>query len=109
MFTHTDYDGKIVVTIEGNLDEESSPGLREYMTPLIDGGSKYFVLDMSKVFYAASCGLGVLCELRDRLEDVDGWIRFANASEDLIEVFRFVMLDELFPSFDNIAEALNEA
>ena len=63
--------------------------------------------NMKKVFYAASCGLGVLCELRDRLEEAEGYIYFANASEDLIEVFRFVMLDELFPSFDNVAEALN--
>lgn len=106
MFDYKDEGGKIVITIDCNLDEETAAKFREYVNTLIGQGYKYFVLDMEKVFYSASCGLGVLCELRERLEDEEGWIRLARTSEDLQEVFRFVMLDELFPNYESVGTAL---
>ncbi len=107
MFSHDAIDGKAIVTLGCDLGEDTSPRLRKYMKALIDQDFRHFVLDMKAVAYIASCGLGVLCDLLDNLEDEGGGcIRLVNVNDNLKNVLNFVQLDVLFPVYPSVNRAL---
>ncbi len=106
MFEHIRIGEAVLVKIGKNLDEVTSPKLRTYLHSLIDQGLKHIVLDMEKVSFAASCGLGVLCEINDLMEDEHGWLRLANIKPVLMEVISFVMLTDVLTIFDKVEDAL---
>jgi len=107
LFSHEVIDSKAIVTLGCDLGEDTSPRLRRYMKALIDEGFRNFVLDMKDVAYIASCGLGVLCDLLDNLEDEGGGsIRLVHVNDNLKNVLNFVQLDALFPVFPSVNRAL---
>ena len=107
MFTHREEHGKIVVAIEGNLDEEVSQKLHEYIRVFIESGYSFFVLDCSKVGYICSSGLAVLCSIRSQLQDKGkGWVRLAVLSQDIKDVLAFVMVTDMIGIYETVEESL---
>ena len=57
---HPDGDAKAVVVIAGDLDISSAPALRERLSSILDSGVRTVVVDMGRVTFIDSTGIGVL-------------------------------------------------
>lgn len=67
------------VTVAGELDVATAPSLREALTPLL-GDGVVIALDLSKVEFIDSTGVGVLIGAMKRLQAVGGALRIEAAS-----------------------------
>lgn len=69
------------VSVDGDLDVRSVPGVRRTLDGLIDSGCRRVVLNMGRAAYADSAGMGlILSELR-RMRDVGGLLSLTNVSD----------------------------
>jgi anti-sigma B factor antagonist len=94
-----------VLEVGGEVDVYTAPKLRERIAELLDGNIKAVVVDLAKVDFMDSTGLGVL---------VGGW-RKAKASgatfgvvcdkESLLKIFRITALDQILPLYPSINAA----
>lgn len=65
--------GSVVVTVRGDLDVSTGHLLRKGLVDLIDGqGNLSLVLDVSRVSFIDSAGIGVLVGAHRRLRDKGG-------------------------------------
>ena len=106
MFEYAEEGKVIVVTLHDNLDEVTSPKLQTYIKALIKEGHVFIVLDMKEVDFAASSGLGTLCEMSNRLQELSGWLRLARVNQEFKEVLSFVMLSDVLSFYETVAEAI---
>src|SRR5947208_12473988 len=70
-----------VLEVGGEVDVYTAPRLRERLIELVDGGAKHVVVDLSRVEFLDSTGLGVLVGALKRLRAVDGSLGLVCAQE----------------------------
>jgi anti-sigma B factor antagonist len=93
---HRRQGGWCVVSVEGEVDLASAPGLKSALVELVVGrGYRRFVLELSGVGHLDSTGLGVLAAFRQRL-GADGALKLAGIAPNLLSVLRLSGLDRAF-------------
>lgn len=107
--TITTIDGRTVVEVSGEIDIYSAPTLRERLVDLIDHGHSDLVVDLTKVRYMDSSGLGLLIGALKRVRGVGGQLHLVVASPALLQVFQITALTQVFTIFPTRAEALAHA
>jgi anti-sigma B factor antagonist len=95
-----------VLAFAGELDIESSVGLRTIGVELIEDGHCHLVLDLSKLTFIDSSGLNALVHLRSRALEREGSIRLAVAHPRVGWVLRSTGLDQVFAVYPSVGEAL---
>ncbi len=95
-----------VLEVGGEVDVYTAPRLREQVTELIDGGARNVVVDLSRVDFLDSTGLGVLVGAHKRLRLVGGTFALVCAKESLLKVFRITALDQIIPLHDTVEAAI---
>ena len=102
----TDRDGSIAtVTLEGEVDVYTAPRLKEELVTLLDGGCTSIIVDLEKVAFIDSSGLGVLVGALRRAREKDGVVRLVCTRDSVLKIFRITGLDKVFPIFSDAAEA----
>lgn len=76
-----------VLTLEGEIDVYTYPVLNESLLELIKEGQNSIILDMEKVSYIDSTGLGVLANSANKLMQKNGELRVICSQPQLIKVF----------------------
>jgi anti-sigma B factor antagonist len=94
-----------VLEVGGEVDVYTAPRLRERLTELIDGGARNVVVDLGRVDFLDSTGLGVLVGAHKRLRPVGGTFSLVCAKESLLKVFRITALDQIIPLHDTVEAA----
>jgi anti-anti-sigma factor len=90
------------IEVNSDLDNESSgEALRIAFNSLADRGNKTIVLDLDKVEIINSYGLGKILMCYKRLKVEDGVLMVTPLKGFLKEVFELLMLDSLFPVYEN--------
>src|SRR5438270_7737906 len=105
--THREADGRTcVITVEGELDLASAPQLKWTLVELLDQRYAHYVIDLSRLTYMDSMGLGVLVGFRKR---VDGSAHLALAGLPAAQrkLLEMTGLDECFDSCATLDEALS--
>jgi anti-sigma B factor antagonist len=102
--------GVLIVECSGRLVlGEESANLRHLVRDhLIE--SKQVVLDLGKVSYIDSSGLGILVGLYSTATKVGGGIKFANLNpglEDILQITRVFTVFEVFDRAEDAAAAFN--
>jgi anti-anti-sigma factor len=82
--------GRIVA--EGRLDAAQAPRAQEFL----DAVSEQCVLDLGKLEYISSAGLGVLLRTHKRLMGDGGGLKLVNVNSHINDVFMYSGLDKLF-------------
>ncbi len=102
--THTvgDY---TVLEVGGEVDVYTAPRLRERLIELVEGGSRHVVVDLSRVEFLDSTGLGVLVGALKRLRAASGTFGLVCAKEPLLKIFRITALDQVFPIYPSVEAA----
>ena len=74
-------DGALVVHLIGELDLYNAPALRESLAELAAEAPNRVVIDLAKVEFVDSTALGVLIEVRSRLDEPRGFLLAAPGVE----------------------------
>lgn len=94
-----------VLEVGGEVDVYTAPRLRERLVEMIDGGARDVVVDLGRVEFLDSTGLGVLVGALKRLRAAGGTFSLVCAKEPLLKVFRITALDQVFPLHDTVEAA----
>ena len=102
-------DGRAVVAVGGEIDVYTAPKLRDKITELVGNGEYHLVIDMEKVDFLDSTGLGVLVGGLKKVRAHDGSMRLICNQERLLKIFRITGLAKVFVIHGSQAEALAES
>ena len=97
--------GYSVLEVAGEIDVYTAPQLRERLIELVEGGARQVIVDLGRVEFLDSTGLGVLVGALKRLRVVGGELLLVCAQERLLKIFRITGLDRVFALFDSVESA----
>jgi anti-sigma B factor antagonist len=95
-----------VLEVGGEVDVYTAPRLRERLIELIEGGARRVVVDLDRVDFLDSTGLGVLVGALKRLRSVGGSFALVCDKEPLLKIFRITALDQVFPLHPTVEAAV---
>ena len=99
---------RTIVTVGGEIDVYTAPKLRDKITDLVNSGHHALVVDMEKVDFLDSTGLGVLVGGLKKVRAHDGSMRLICNQERLLKIFRITGLAKVFVIHGSQADALAE-
>jgi anti-sigma B factor antagonist len=92
--------------LEGELDCYSAPRVRQVLDAVMDGARPVVVIDMARLEYIDSSGLGALVAALRQAQAEDGTILLVAPSGVVARVLKVTGLDKVFSVCDDEAEAL---
>jgi anti-sigma B factor antagonist len=96
----------VIVSLEGEIDLESSPRARDVLLSAVDGGQPVFV-DLAGVEYIDSSGVASLVEAYQRAREQGSRFGLVAVNAAALRVLKLARLDRVFPIFDTIEGALD--
>ena len=99
-------DDVMVLRLDGEVDVYTAPKLKSRLIDLVDQGKFKIIVDLEKVVFMDSSGLGVLVGCLKRVRSHDGAISLICSQENILKIFRITGLVKIFPIFDNEGQAL---
>jgi anti-sigma B factor antagonist len=100
--------GHTIIEVGGEIDVYTAPKLRDKITELVGNGEYHLVIDMEKVDFLDSTGLGVLVGGLKKVRAHDGSMRLICNQERLLKIFRITGLAKVFAIHSSQADALSE-
>jgi anti-sigma B factor antagonist len=97
---------RTVVEVGGEIDVYTAPRLREQLVDLVADGKYHLIVDMERVDFLDSTGLGVLVGGLKRVRAHDGSLRLVCTQERILKIFRITGLTKVFPIHSSIDEAV---
>ena len=98
--------GTTVIEVSGEIDVYTAPRLREALVSLVDAGNYRVIVDMERVEFLDSTGLGVLVGGLKRVRAHDGGIDLVCTQGRILRIFRITGLSKVFNIFDTVEEAV---
>ena len=93
---HYNKDGIEVVDVEGEIDVYTAPRLRELLIDLVNKNNYQLVVNMEKVEFLDSTGLGVLVGGLKKVRAHDGSLQLVCTQDRLLKIFRITGLAKVF-------------
>src|SRR5512142_1132029 len=103
---HYRKDGIEVVTVEGEIDIYTAPRLRELLIDLAGKGTCRLVVNLDKVGFLDSTGLGVLVGGLKRVRAHDGSLDLVCTQERILKIFRITGLTKVFGIHNTVDDAI---
>ena len=91
----------IVLDLEGDLAIESNVQFRKHVADIIDAGARKLIVNMARVKYMDSSGLGELISCYTTLQRVSGRIKLLHLSDRLQYLLVITKLTSVFETFDS--------
>lgn len=95
-----------VLEIAGEIDVYTAPKLREQLVDLVNAGSYQLVVDLERVEFLDSTGLGVLVGGLKRVRAHDGSLSLVCTQERILKIFRITGLTKVFPIHASVEQAV---
>jgi anti-sigma B factor antagonist len=105
---HRNQDGIEIVDVEGEIDVYTAPRLRELLIELVTDGHHRLVVNMEKVEFLDSTGLGVLVGGLKRVRAHDGSLDLVCTQERILKIFRITGLTKVFEISSTVDEAIDK-
>lgn len=87
-----DFLDKSIVVLEGRLDAAQAPRAQEFLDQI----ETHCVLDMSRLEYISSAGLGVLLRTHKRMMAGGEGLKLVNVNKHINDIFSYSGFDKLF-------------
>ena len=98
-----------IVTLRGEIDVYTAPRLRQALIDLVSQGATDIVVDMDKVDFLDSTGLGVLVGGLKRVKSNDGDLKLVVTQDRIMKIFDITGLSKVFPIHGSLDDALQQA
>lgn len=97
-----------VLTLKGNLMGGADNNvIREKVGSLLNDNVRKFVIDLGKIKWINSTGMGILCACYTSVVKRDGEIKLARSTKKLKSLLIISQLVKVFDSFESVQEAVN--
>ena len=106
---HHAQDGIEVIDVQGEIDMYTAPRLRELLIDLVGKGSYQLVVNLDKVGFLDSTGLGVLAGGLRRVRAHDGSLDLVCTQQRILKIFRVTGLTEVFGIYQTAGQAIAAA
>jgi anti-sigma B factor antagonist len=91
--------------MEGDLiGDEAGPRLAELVSDSVEEGIKFLVIDLEKVRYISSSGLGLLITLLTKMKNAGGELFLTAPSEHVKKLLIITKLNGIFKVLDSVDE-----
>lgn len=94
-----------VLQVTGEVDVYTAPRLRERLIDLVNQGHHHLVVDVEKVEFLDSTGLGVLVGGLKRVRANGGSLLIVCTQERLLKIFRITGLEKVFGIYGSVDDA----
>ncbi|HMD02034.1 MAG TPA: STAS domain-containing protein [Candidatus Baltobacteraceae bacterium] len=94
-----------VVELGGEIDVYTSPKVKDAIMELIDRGHYNLVINLEKVRYIDSTGLGVLIGALKRVREHGGTVNLVCTNPQIKKIFDITGLVKIFGIYDNEQDA----
>jgi anti-sigma B factor antagonist len=103
---HYNKDGIEVIDVEGEIDIHTAPRLRDLLIDLASKNNYQLVVNMQKVEFLDSTGLGVLVGGLNRVRPHDGSLDLVCTRERILNIFKITGLTKVFGIHETVDEAI---
>jgi anti-sigma B factor antagonist len=101
------FEGEIaILNLEGRLDLSSASSLKEASKEALTGDARKMILNMDKVDFINSSGLGALVSILKEVRNSQGSMRLTNLAPYVREIFDITQLTNIFEIFPDEKQAL---
>lgn len=98
--------GISIMTIGGSLDAKTAPALNNKFEDELKKNPDIVIINMQKLDYIASAGLGILISLNEKLTSSKKELRLCEVSPKVKKIFKALGFDTLFTFYDTENEAV---
>jgi len=96
-----------VIELDGNLmGGPDASSLNSKLHELVEGGRKQIVIDLARVQFMNSSGLGLLIGGVSALKNAGGALKIANASEKIATLITITKLGSVFQQYPSVNAAV---
>jgi anti-sigma B factor antagonist len=100
-------DGVSILDVSGSVTlSDGAEQLRDKVRSLIQDGKKQVLVNLDKVSYMDSAGLGELVQAYSNVTKQGGKLKLVNPTKRLTDLLVITKLATVFDSFDNEADAV---
>ena len=103
---HYNKDGIEVVDVGGEIDISTAPRLRDLLIELVSKNNYQLVVNLDKVEFLDSTGLGVLVGGLRRVRAHDGSLDLVCTRERILKIFRITGLTQVFGIHETVDQAI---
>ena len=103
---HYSKDGIEVVNAEGEIDIHTAPRLRELLIDLASKNNYQLIVNLEKVGFLDSTGLGVLVGGLKRVRPHDGSLDLVCTEERILKIFKITGLTKVFGIYETVDQAI---
>jgi anti-sigma B factor antagonist len=104
--TVTEVPGRTIVSVSGEIDLATANELRERLLALVAAGSVDVILDLDRVAFVDSTGLGALVATRRRFQVAGGLLVLVCSVPLVLRLLRVTSLDRVLPVHRDLESAL---
>jgi anti-sigma B factor antagonist len=95
-----------VLQVTGEVDVDTAPAIRERIQDLAAKGAVHVIVDLSRVDFLDSTGLGALVGGLKRLREHDGSLALVITTKRILRVFEITGLTKTFPPQPSVSAAI---
>jgi len=106
---HHAKDGIEVIDVQGEIDMYTAPRLRELLIDLVSQGSYQLVVNLDKIRFLDSTGLGVLVGGLKRVRAHDGSLDLVCTQQRILKILKITGLTEVFGIYKTVDQAIAAA
>ncbi len=103
---HHAQDGIEVIDVQGEIDMYTAPRLRELVINLVSKGSYQLVVNLDKVGFLDSAGLGVLVGGLKRVRAHDGSLDLVCTQQRILKILKITGLTQIFGIYQTVDQAI---
>ena len=100
------YSSTYIIEVIGDMDLYSAFELKNIVTKMVAKDIKYFVVDLEKVDYIDSSGIGVLIHIYSTIKKSSRILKISNVHGSVEKVIKLTKLSQYFPIVGSVKEAL---
>jgi anti-sigma B factor antagonist len=106
--TDREHDGIVILEPKGKImGGPDASLLHDKLYEYIDRGQKNIVIDLARVDWMNSTGLGILISGYTTLRNHDGQLKLANVTDKIQSLLTITKLVSVFEAHDSVDEAVN--
>ena len=95
-----------IMEVDGEVDLYNVSELKKALFTITDGQYSSVVVDMSKINYMDSSGIGALVAGQKKMKALNGKFALLDIHEDVLNILRLATLDKFFKIYNSRDELL---